>query len=135
MIEIQAIDHIVLRTDKVRELIQFYCDVLGCTIERETTKEVGLTQLRAGNALIDIADVNGKIGKAGGDAPTALGNNMDHFCLQISPFDERKLKTYLDSKEVKGGEFHDRYGAQGMGRSIYIKDPAGNTIELRAFIK
>ena len=57
MIRPLAIDHIVLRTDRYEELINFYVDALGCNIERETAKEFGLTQLRAGNALIDIVDV------------------------------------------------------------------------------
>jgi catechol 2,3-dioxygenase-like lactoylglutathione lyase family enzyme len=120
MIKPKAIDHIVLRTDRYQELIDFYCNVLGCILERTTSEEFGLTQLRAGSALIDIVDVKGTLGKSGGPAPRETGNNVDHFCLQIEPFEEHELKTYL--------------GAQGMGRSIYLKDLAGNNIELRAVI-
>jgi len=134
MIKIRAIDHIVLRTDRYRELIDFYCDVLGCSLERATSEEFGLTQLRAGSALIDIVDVNGELGKAGGPAPTQNGNNVDHFCLQIEPFEEKALQEYLASSGVEAGGFEDRYGAQGMGRSIYLKDIAGNTVELRAVV-
>lgn len=133
MIKPKAIDHIVLRTDRYHELIAFYCDVLGCELERDVSEEFGLTQLRAGNSLIDIVDVNGKLGKAGGSAPNQTGNNVDHFCLQIEPFKEQELQAYLKKHGVEAGEFQDRYGAQGMGRSIYIKDIAGNTIELRSF--
>lgn len=132
MIKPVAIDHIVLRTANYRELIQFYCDVLGCTLERETSAEFGLTQLRAGNALIDIVDVDGELGKRGGPAPGPDGNNLDHFCLQIEAFDEAGLIDYLRSQGVDCGEFHERYGAGGMGRSLYISDIAGNTVELRA---
>jgi len=132
MIKPLAIDHIVLRTDHYRQLIDFYCDILGCRLERETSEEFGLTQLRAGNALIDIVDVNGELGKAGGGAPGPTGNNLDHFCLQIEPFDETELIAYLKSHGIDCGEFHERYGAQGMGRSIYISDIDGNTVELRA---
>ncbi len=132
MIKPRAIDHIVLRTDRYQELIAFYCDVLGCSLERATPAEFGLTQLRAGNALIDIVDTGGQLGKSGGPAPTASGNNVDHFCLQIEPFDESELRAWLRDRGVEAGDFEDRYGAQGMGRSIYIKDIAGNTVELRA---
>jgi glyoxylase I family protein len=132
MIKPVAIDHIVLRSARYRELIDFYCDVLGCTLERETAAEFGLTQLRAGNSLIDIVDVNGELGRKGGAAPGQSGNNLDHFCLQIEAFDEAKLIDYLRSKGVKCGEFHARYGAGGMGRSLYISDLDGNTVELRA---
>ena len=132
MIKPVAIDHIVLRSERYRELIDFYCEVIGCTLERETSAEFGLTQLRAGSALIDIVDVNGELGKAGGAAPRPTGNNLDHFCLQIAPFDEAELIKYLRSHGVDCGEFHERYGAEGMGRSLYIRDIDGNTIELRA---
>ena len=132
MIKPKAIDHIVLRTDRYQELIDFYCNVLGCEPERETSEEFGLTQLRAGNSLIDIVDVNGELGKMGGPAPQQTGNNLDHFCLQIEPFEEQELKSFLKNKGVEVGDFQDRYGAQGMGRSIYLKDIAGNSIELRS---
>jgi glyoxylase I family protein len=134
MIKPKSIDHIVLRTDRYQELIAFYCNIIGCSLERETEDEFGLTQLRAGNSLIDIVDVNGKLGKSGGVAPQEKGNNLDHFCLQIEPFEERELKLFLDSYNVEYSEFQDRYGAQGMGRSIYLKDIAGNNIELRSVV-
>lgn len=131
MIKPIAIDHLVLRTARYRELIDFYCDVIGCRLERETSAEFGLTQLRAGNALIDIVDVNGKLGRTGGAAPGPTGNNLDHFCLQIEACDEAELIAYLQSLGIDCDEFHERYGAQGMGRSLYIRDIDGNTIELR----
>jgi catechol 2,3-dioxygenase-like lactoylglutathione lyase family enzyme len=34
MIKPKAIDHIVLRTDRYQDLIDFYCNVLGCVLER-----------------------------------------------------------------------------------------------------
>lgn len=131
MIKPVAIDHLVLRTDRYRPLIAFYCDVLGCTLEREVT-ELGLAQLRAGSALIDIVDVNGELGRAGGPAPDGSGTNLDHFCLQLEPFDEQVLIDWLQSQGVEVGNFEQRYGAQGMGRSLYLKDLAGNTVELRS---
>lgn len=132
MIKPHAIDHIVLRTDRYQELIDFYCNVLGCIVERVIEEGFGLTQLRAGNALIDIVGVEGKLGKPGGPAPQETENNVDHFCLQIEPFEEHELKAYLEKHGVACGEFQDRYGAQGMGRSIYLKDIVGNNIELRS---
>ena len=130
MIKPKLIDHIVLRTDRYQELIDFYCDVLGCELERTTSVEMGLTQLRAGNSLIDIVSVEGDLGKAGGPAPDGKGNNVDHFCLQIEPVEEEALKDYLQSSGVIVADFQDRYGAQGLGRTVYIKDIAGNTVEL-----
>ncbi len=132
MIRVKTIDHIVLRTDRVEEMVNFYCRILGCTVERTLPEDIGLSQLRAGNALIDIVAVDSTLGRAGGEAPSSTGNNLDHFCLQIEPFEENELLDYLTSHGVETSNFEERYGAQGFGSSIYIKDPDGNTIELKA---
>ena len=131
MIKPAAIDHLVLRTNHYQPLIEFYCSVLGCVVEREVAA-IGLTQLRAGSALIDIVDVQSKLGRLGGPAPDPKGNNLDHFCLQLEPFDESELLAWLRERGVDVGEFEERYGAQGVGRSLYIKDIDGNTVELRS---
>ncbi len=131
MITPTTIDHIVLRTDRYQALIDFYCQILGCSLERQLSAEFGLTQLRAGNALIDIVDVNGQLGQTGGPAPKPVGNNVDHFCLQIEKVEEGQLIAFLKENAVDCSEFKERYGAQGMGRSIYIKDCVGNQVELR----
>ncbi len=47
MVKIREIDHLVLRVTKLEVMLQFYCTVLGCQIER-SQEEIGLTQLRAG---------------------------------------------------------------------------------------
>ena len=132
MIRVKTIDHIVLRTDRVEEMVNFYCRILGCTVERTLPEEVGLSQLRAGDSLIDIVAVDSKLGRAGGEAPSPTGNNLDHFCLQIEPFEESELLEYLSSHCIETSDFEERYGAQGFGPSIYIKDPDGNTIELKS---
>lgn len=132
MIEIVQIDHIVLRTKKLKQMLAFYCDVLGCKIERETSADIGLIQLRAGNALIDLITVDGQLGRLGGGAPKQTENNLDHFCLQLKSISEQALKTHLESHKIVTGEFAERYGAQGMGRSVYVNDPEGNTVELRS---
>ncbi len=130
MISIKKIDHIVIRTVNPKQMIAFYCETLGCKLEREL-KDFGLAQLRAGESLIDIVDSESELGKQGGGAPTTDSNNLDHFCLQIEPRDEQELINYLKSKHIKASKFEDRYGAEGQGRSVYIKDTDGNTIELK----
>ncbi|MEH6589465.1 MAG: VOC family protein [Halioglobus sp.] len=130
-IVISGIDHIVLRTTKLEAMLHFYCDVLGCAIERDTSANNGLTQLRAGNALIDLVTVASELGRLGGGPPTEAENNVDHFCLQVEPMSEPDIIAHLQSHAVQTGEFAKRYGAQGYGNSIYINDPQGNTVELR----
>lgn len=131
-IEIAAIDHLVLRTSKLPQMLDFYCGLLGCVVERETAPEFGLVQLRAGNALIDLVTVDGELGRKGGGPPAGSDNNLDHFCLQLKPISEADIAAHLRAQGIEPGRFEDRYGAEGMGRSVYIQDPEGNTVELRS---
>jgi glyoxylase I family protein len=131
MIRIRNLDHVVLRTTRLPEMLRFYCDVLGCTLERELPSEQGLSQLRAGDALIDRVTVDSELGRMGGRPPSQDGRNVDHICLRIQSIGESELMRYLEENNVKHSGFEDRYGADGMGRSIYIEDPEGNVVELR----
>jgi glyoxylase I family protein len=130
MIAIREIDHIVLRVIQLDEMIRFYCDVLGCSIERRQD-ELGLVQLRAGASLVDLVPVDGKLGKAGGAAPGREGRNVDHFCFRVEPFDEAAIRAHLAAHGVQAGPVEPRYGAEGEGPSIYLQDPENNTIELK----
>jgi glyoxylase I family protein len=127
---IQAIDHVVLRVRDVARMQRFYCKVLGCRVEK-IQEAIGLIQLRAGASLIDLVDVEGKLGQMGGAAPGKEGRNMDHLCLQVRPFDSAQITAHLRAHGVTPGEVVSRYGAEGQGPSIYIDDPEGNTVELK----
>lgn len=130
-IRLRAIDHVVIRTENISTLVSFYRDVLGCPVERELNPGFGLIQLRAGNSLVDLVDVNGELGRMGGPAPAKDAHNLDHFCLEIDAIDETSLLDWLDQHGVEHGGFDRRYGANGFGRSVYLKDPDGNTVELK----
>jgi len=130
MIQIREIDHLVLRVTGLKRMLHFYCDVLGCTIERRKDA-IGLVQLRAGSSLIDLVPVDGQLGKAGGAAPGKEGRNVDHFCLRVEPFSEANIRRHLDENGVQAGELATRYGAEGEGPSIYLSDPEGNVVELK----
>jgi catechol 2,3-dioxygenase-like lactoylglutathione lyase family enzyme len=131
MIRVQTIDHLVLRTANLAEMVRFYEEVLGCPVERTLPPATGLTQLRAGNALIDIVALDSELGRAGGGPPGPRGNNLDHFCLHLEPVSQHELRAWLESHGVSCGEFQTRYGATGFGPSVYVQDPDGNTVELR----
>jgi catechol 2,3-dioxygenase-like lactoylglutathione lyase family enzyme len=130
VLRIREIDHIVLRVRDLDAMIGFYCQVLGCTIERRQD-EIGLVQLRAGRSLVDLVPVDGKLGRAGGAAPGPEGRNVDHFCFRVEPFDEAAIRRHLAAHGVQAGPSVPRYGAEGEGLSIYIADPEHNTVELK----
>ena len=130
MFQILGLDHVVLRVRDVGRMTRFYCDVLGCNVERERP-ELGLTQLRAGASLIDLVAVSGELGKLGGAAPAKDGRNMDHMCLRVEPFDQPGIIAHLIANSVVPGEVKTRFGADGLGPSLYISDPEGNVVELK----
>ena len=129
-IRILEIDHVVLRVSDLDRMLGFYCDVLGCTIERRKD-DIGLVQLRAGRSLLDLVPIEGELGRAGGAAPGREGRNMDHLCFRIETVDEASLARYLESHGVEPGRVTSRYGAEGHGPSMYVSDPEGNTVELK----
>lgn len=130
MIRIRHIDHVVLRVVDLDAMLVFYCEALGCTVERRQD-EIGLVQLRAGACLVDLVPVDGKLGRAGGAAPGAGGRNMDHLCFRVDPFDAAAIRAHLARYGVAADLPASRYGAEGEGPSIYLQDPEGNTIELK----
>ncbi|CAN7200670.1 VOC family protein [Bosea sp. LjRoot90] len=125
-----GLDHVVFRTADTPRMLAFYQEVLGCPVERRQD-ELGLVQLRVGRSLIDLVDVAGPLGRAGGAAAGAEGRNVDHICLGIRPFDEGAVRAHLASHGVAIVAAGSRYGAEGEGQAIYVKDPDGNAIELK----
>jgi glyoxylase I family protein len=124
------IDHVVLRVRDLDESLRFYRDVLGCTLDKVQEK-IGLWQVRAGSSLIDLIPLDGALGSIGGAGPAKEGRNVDHFAIQITPFDEVTIRAHLAAHNITVTDSGRRYGAQGNGPSIYILDPDGNSVELK----
>lgn len=154
---LKRLDHIVLRCNNYKKMFHFYTNILGCTIDDESS-DVGrfdgvLTHLRAGDAYIDLLayDVTSDVGKealykmhSGGKGISISPNGenreinfssntstMDHLCLRIEPFQENLIRSFLEEHNVKVIGSGDRKGAEGVGPSIYVEDPEGNVIELK----
>ncbi|MGQ0663467.1 MAG: VOC family protein [Pseudomonadota bacterium] len=126
-IEIRNIDHVVLRVADLGRALRFYCEVLGCREERRLER-LGLVQLRAGASMIDLIDM--AVAREGNPA-IASGANMDHLALRLESFEEAALRRHLERHGVAPGEVATRYGADGEGPSMYIRDPDGNVVELK----
>jgi catechol 2,3-dioxygenase-like lactoylglutathione lyase family enzyme len=129
-IAVTGFDHIVLRVRDKDRMLGFYCDVLGLSVDRDRP-ELGLTHVRAGPQMIDLVTLDGPLGKLGGEGPGAEGRNLDHFALQVRPFDAAAIRAHLARHGVEVVEEGQRYGADGTGLSLYIRDPEGNTVELK----
>lgn len=130
MLNLRAIDHVVLRVRDIGAMTKFYCDVLGAT-HVAYRAEFGMTHLRVGASMIDLVAVDGPLGRAGGAAAGRQGRNMDHLCLRVEPFEQDAIVAHLKQHGVAVGDIRTRYGAEGNGTSIYLADPEGNTVELK----
>jgi glyoxylase I family protein len=120
-LKVKGLDHVVLRVADMDRAIAFYEQVLGLNVERRLP-EIGLVQLRAGSAMIDLVPRT---------EDEDEGRNMDHFAVRIEAMDVPVLQTHLRRHGIDPGEVRRRYGAEGYGSSIYITDPDGNTVELK----
>lgn len=117
-----GIDHVVLRVRDQAVSQRFYVDVLGCMVAR-INERISLIHLRFGDQMIDLLPASG---------PPPEGVGMDHLCLSIECEDLGKLADELTRRGVKlEGAVSERFGAYGIGASLYIRDPDGYRVELK----
>lgn len=126
MVRPVALDHIVLRTPDVETTLAWYVELLGLD-------PVRVEEWRAGDVPFPSARVNEStiidFVEAAGD-PAADGSHLDHLCLVV----EGDLGEVLadERTEVLSDEV-ELFGARGLGRSVYVRDPGGATVELRRY--
>ncbi|MEU9739836.1 VOC family protein [Micromonospora chersina] len=120
-VRVTGFDHLVLAVTDIERSLSFYCDTLGLApvrVDRWRAGEVPFPSVRVNaDTIIDL--VRGE----------PDGSNVDHFCLVVEPLDWAEV--------VESGVFTvltgpvPRFGARGTATSIYVRDPDGNTVELR----
>jgi catechol 2,3-dioxygenase-like lactoylglutathione lyase family enzyme len=131
-VTVTGLDHIVLWSADVERSLAFYCGVLGCPGERVDAwrqGEVFFPSVRlSATTLIDVFP-----GGAEG-AGEAQPRNLHHFCLVVDAADMAALAARMRELGVPVEEDAvTRWGARGDGTSIYVRDPDGNTVELKAY--
>lgn len=121
--KVAELDHVVLRCRDQARALDFYTRVLGLAEERRL-EQIGLIQLRAGASMLDLVPAA---------ARDEEGRNVDHFCLGVETDDLAETARYLRAQgvEVMQDEPQTRYGARGLGPSIYVRDSEGNVVELK----
>lgn len=117
------LDHVVLNCVDMPAMLEFYTGILGLSVERRIDA-IGLVQLRAGASLVDLV-----AGRADDPAGPPV---LNHFCLGVRADDMDVLVRFLAERKVEQvGDPAERYGARGMGPSVYVRDPEGNVVELK----
>jgi catechol 2,3-dioxygenase-like lactoylglutathione lyase family enzyme len=120
-VQVTGLDHIVLRCADVERSLAFYVGELGLEPER-------VDEWRRGEAPFPSVRITPTtIVDLFGGGPD--GTNLDHVCLVIHPADLDEVAAAFPGS-VKGEHL---FGAQGYASSVYVKDPDGNTVELRAY--
>ena len=125
-IQFHGIDHVVLQVTEVEKTLHFYTTVLGLSVER-VIEDMGLYQVRCGRNLIDL-----RVLPEGSALADKDQRGVDHVCLHMhGDFDA--IVQYLKDNAVPitFGPV-ELYGATGYGTSVYITDPNGHTLELKA---
>lgn len=116
-----GLDHLVLRTPDVERSLAFYCGTLGLRGER-------VDEWREGTAPFPSVRIDSTtiIDLLAGDRD---GVNVDHVCVVVEPTDLEAVAADGPFEVLDGPA--PRWGARGMGTSLYIRDPDGNVVELR----
>ncbi|MGD6747329.1 VOC family protein [Streptomyces sp. BH106] len=118
---VKALDHLVLNVADVDKSLEFYAGQLGLAPERVEEWRAGKVPFPS--VRIDDSTVIDLF------ATERVASNVDHFCLVVDPLDWQEV---IDSGEFEVLEGPvPRWGARGQAQSVYVKDPDGNTVELR----
>jgi catechol 2,3-dioxygenase-like lactoylglutathione lyase family enzyme len=127
---IKSIDHIVITTIDLDQCIDFYTRVLGMTLETFGTQDAVRQALKFGHQKMNI-HVRGKEFEPKAHLP--VSGSLDLCFIASTPLDEviAKLKT-LDWPIIEGPVF--RTGANGKIRSVYMRDPDLNLIEVSEYV-
>jgi catechol 2,3-dioxygenase-like lactoylglutathione lyase family enzyme len=122
-LDVQGFDHLVLRCADVDTTLAWYVDVLGLA-------PVRVDEWRRGEAFFPSVRVSPTtiIDLIPGDPS---GQRLDHICIVVAPTDLAAVAAARGLDVLEGPV--PRFGAQGDGTSIYVRDPDGLTVELRHY--
>jgi catechol 2,3-dioxygenase-like lactoylglutathione lyase family enzyme len=116
-------DHVVLVSPDPERLVEWYRDHLGLEVlrlEQWRAKEVPFISLRVNDAFL----VDGMTGDR-------TGENVNHFAVVVDDVDLDELAASGRFTVEMGPA--ELFGARGVGRGVYVRDPDGNLVELRTY--
>jgi catechol 2,3-dioxygenase-like lactoylglutathione lyase family enzyme len=123
LVAVSGFDHLVLVCSDVETTLAWYVDVLGLApvrVEEWRRGEVPFPSVRVDPAtIIDLFP---------GDP---INGRLDHLCLVVEPTDLAQVATSEQLDVIEGPG--TRFGAQGDGTSLYVRDPDGTVVELRHY--
>ncbi|MER6499002.1 VOC family protein [Streptomyces sp. NPDC001455] len=120
-VRVKDFDHLVLNVRDVERALEFYCGPLGLEpmmVDEWRAGEFPFPSVRVSpTMIIDLLE-----------RPRSE-SNVDHICLVVEPLDWRQVIDSGTFTVLEGPV--SRSGARGTAESVYVRDPDGNTVELR----
>lgn len=125
LLQVRALDHVVLVVRDVERSVGWYRDVLGMAVEQ-------LDEWRRGERPFPSVRVDrGTILDLVAGEPE--GTNMDHLALVVSGVELAELAADPPEGLEVLGPPRQLSGARGTGTALYVRDPDEHTIELRTY--
>jgi catechol 2,3-dioxygenase-like lactoylglutathione lyase family enzyme len=123
---IERVDHIVLTTRDLDACVRFYTDVLGMTLEKFRTPTEERLALKFGKQKINL-HVWGK--EFVPRAHVAVPGSLDLCFIASVSLEEVVARLKGKGIPIEQGPV-DKTGAQGPIRSVYVRDPDLNLVEI-----
>jgi len=120
---IKSIDHIVITTANLERCLDFYTNVLGMQLERFGS---GRLALRFGDHKFNVHPPGFD---AGIKARVPTPGSLDLCFLAGMPLEEVMTRLHAHGIPIEEGPI-ERTGARFAIRSVYVRDPDGNLIEI-----
>jgi len=120
---IGSIDHVVLTTRDLERCLDFYTRVLGMRVERYGENRIAL---RFGDHKFNVHPPGFD---AGIKARVPTPGSLDFCFLADRPLDEVIARLRRENVAIEEGPLN-RTGARFTIRSVYVRDPDGNLIEI-----
>ncbi|MET8145736.1 VOC family protein [Sphaerisporangium sp. NPDC005288] len=118
---VTGFDHLVLNVSDAERALEFYSGTLGLAQERVAAWRAG--QAPFPSVRVDAGTIIDLVERPRGES------NVDHICLVVDPVDWRQVIESGVLTVLEGPV--RRFGARGDAQAIYVRDPDGNTVELR----
>jgi catechol 2,3-dioxygenase-like lactoylglutathione lyase family enzyme len=124
MKRVERILETCLCVDSLAIARQFYTEVLGLTVQAEQTDRHLF--FRVGNQMLLLFDPQ-ESSKPAGTIPAHGTQGAGHVCFAVR--DESELDAWRTQLESHGVAIESIHVWPTGGRSLYFRDPAGNSLE------
>ena len=128
---IDHVDHIVLTTRDKDACIRFYSGVLGMKLEKFRTPTEERLALKFGQQKINLHEWGREFKPR---AHVAVPGSLDLCFIAAVPLDEVVKKLKAENIAIIEGPVA-KTGAMGPMRSVYVRDPDLNLVEISVYRK